>query len=582
MIKKIFQLLIAILLTIVLSTLVSTSVAAEEWMLPQSEIIQSNTPFTLTLGGLTPDTCYSFHIRDSNGDAYYISTEHGEGTYANCEYYRALLNGKLDGKEEGKNVKRNVDRFGKPEGIEFKVWPYLASDQWGTETVVTIDKTFHAEGLGEGALGPGELLEEEKTGLKTGTYRFMLYKEERGFRQAHGLIVNWESICRTNPDCTEITFNVETPNESYKCPVCKEGYFFYSDKSQCCKSPDECQQPDASQVCSIDKCQAGFGCSISPPPGKAPCVIGQGIKLGPDGKPMLDSDGKPIYETIDTRPSVPVDKLQGTPGVRDQIAKCTVIPTAFGLTGVDPKQVVETLLRIILSFVGGIALLLIMYAGYKMVTSRGNPEQIESAKETLTSAIIGLLFIIFSVVILEVIGVDILAIPGFEAGTQDTNRLNDAERQRIEDRAPSRQDQQPGEQETPRNGDTNPPPVVEPEPPRSDTQVPLELLSIELVWDGNDVWNSQSGVLRPLKRGDVLIIYFNAPSFDHKYAWGIHEYYANKEGPCEPYTDTENAFDCTVPYTIPDDAPNPITIDVVDTATNPNQVVSAGPFVVEP
>ena len=56
--------------------------------------------------------------------------------------------------------------------------------------------------------------------------------------------------------------------------------------------------------------------------------------------------------------------------------------------------------------------LIIIYSGYVLATSQGNKEKIAAARETLTSAILGLLFIIFSIVILEIIGVDILRIPG--------------------------------------------------------------------------------------------------------------------------------------------------------------------------
>ena len=53
-----------------------------------------------------------------------------------------------------------------------------------------------------------------------------------------------------------------------------------------------------------------------------------------------------------------------------------------------------------------------MRAGYKFMTSQGDPERVKEAREILTSAVIGLLFLIFSLVILEVIGVDLLGIPG--------------------------------------------------------------------------------------------------------------------------------------------------------------------------
>jgi hypothetical protein len=62
---------------------------------------------------------------------------------------------------------------------------------------------------------------------------------------------------------------------------------------------------------------------------------------------------------------------------------------------------------------GGIAFLLIVYAGFMIMTSQGNPERLQAGKELLTSAISGLILLIFSIFILKVIGVDILQIPGF-------------------------------------------------------------------------------------------------------------------------------------------------------------------------
>lgn len=61
---------------------------------------------------------------------------------------------------------------------------------------------------------------------------------------------------------------------------------------------------------------------------------------------------------------------------------------------------------------GIVALLCIIYSAFMMQTSRGNPEKIKKAQEMLTSCIMGLMLIIFSVFILRLIGVDILKIPG--------------------------------------------------------------------------------------------------------------------------------------------------------------------------
>lgn len=71
-----------------------------------------------------------------------------------------------------------------------------------------------------------------------------------------------------------------------------------------------------------------------------------------------------------------------------------------------------SLLKIALSVVGGIALLLIIVAGFMIMTSQGNPDRLRASQELLTSAFTGLIMILFSVMILHLIGVIILQIPG--------------------------------------------------------------------------------------------------------------------------------------------------------------------------
>lgn len=92
---------------------------------------------------------------------------------------------------------------------------------------------------------------------------------------------------------------------------------------------------------------------------------------------------------------------------------CTAVNTAVGTIYTTPGALINSVFTIILSISGGIALLLIIFAGFRIIFSQGNPEQITAAKDRLYSAITGLLFIIFSLVILEVIGVDVLKIPQF-------------------------------------------------------------------------------------------------------------------------------------------------------------------------
>jgi len=89
------------------------------------------------------------------------------------------------------------------------------------------------------------------------------------------------------------------------------------------------------------------------------------------------------------------------------------IDTAIGCIPVDPSLFVQTFITLIIGLAGVIAFLLMVFAAIKIILAGGNPEKLQAGKEMLTSAIIGLILIIFSTVILELIGVHILQIPGF-------------------------------------------------------------------------------------------------------------------------------------------------------------------------
>lgn len=87
--------------------------------------------------------------------------------------------------------------------------------------------------------------------------------------------------------------------------------------------------------------------------------------------------------------------------------------TAIGNIQTSAAGFINSIMSLILSLVGGIAVILIIISGYRLMISQGNPENLKSAKEQLTAAIIGLLFVIFALVFLGVIGVNILGLPGF-------------------------------------------------------------------------------------------------------------------------------------------------------------------------
>lgn len=89
------------------------------------------------------------------------------------------------------------------------------------------------------------------------------------------------------------------------------------------------------------------------------------------------------------------------------------ILTAIGCIPTQPQALVKSFMRLTAGVAGGIALLLMIAGAFRMITSAGNPDVIKKAQEQFQSAVIGLLFIIFSVLLLQIIGVDILNLPGF-------------------------------------------------------------------------------------------------------------------------------------------------------------------------
>ncbi len=89
------------------------------------------------------------------------------------------------------------------------------------------------------------------------------------------------------------------------------------------------------------------------------------------------------------------------------------IMTAIGCVPTEPQKLIQGLFRVGVGFGGAAALLLMIGGAFQFITSAGNPDAIKKATETFTSAVIGLLVIIFAVFFLQVIGVDILNLPGF-------------------------------------------------------------------------------------------------------------------------------------------------------------------------
>ncbi|MBI3069771.1 MAG: hypothetical protein HYY87_00505 [Candidatus Levybacteria bacterium] len=83
----------------------------------------------------------------------------------------------------------------------------------------------------------------------------------------------------------------------------------------------------------------------------------------------------------------------------DKVATLKCIPAVF-----------QNIVNGALLFSGVVALFFIIFSGIKLTLSHGDPKQVEGARHTLTYAILGLLIILFSFAVINLIS-DILAIP---------------------------------------------------------------------------------------------------------------------------------------------------------------------------
>ncbi|MDP4127592.1 MAG: pilin [Bacillota bacterium] len=72
-------------------------------------------------------------------------------------------------------------------------------------------------------------------------------------------------------------------------------------------------------------------------------------------------------------------------------------------TKTDVPKIINDVIGWVLLLTGSITVLFIVYGGFKYVTSAGNKEQAESAKKTLTYAIIGLVIIVLAKIVVSLV-----------------------------------------------------------------------------------------------------------------------------------------------------------------------------------
>lgn len=89
------------------------------------------------------------------------------------------------------------------------------------------------------------------------------------------------------------------------------------------------------------------------------------------------------------------------------------INTALGCIPYTADGFAPALLGFLAGIVGAISLIVMLVATVQIMTAGGNPEAVQKGKELFTGAVMGLIFIVFSVGLLRLVAGDIIQLPGF-------------------------------------------------------------------------------------------------------------------------------------------------------------------------
>ena len=102
-------------------------------------------------------------------------------------------------------------------------------------------------------------------------------------------------------------------------------------------------------------------------------------------------------------------------GCTNPVCKDTEVCTAIGCVSTSAEAsggFFGSIMKIFVGIGGGLALVLMLYGVFIVTTSAGIPDKLKEGSEIITSAIAGLIFVLLSVVLLNLIGINILGLPG--------------------------------------------------------------------------------------------------------------------------------------------------------------------------
>lgn len=87
--------------------------------------------------------------------------------------------------------------------------------------------------------------------------------------------------------------------------------------------------------------------------------------------------------------------------------------TALGCIPTSPDGFATWFLNKIMLVLGGIALMVMFFGVFTIISSAGVPEKLNEGKDMITASFAGIIFILFSILMLKVVGYDIFKLPDF-------------------------------------------------------------------------------------------------------------------------------------------------------------------------
>lgn len=255
-----------------------------------------------------------------------------------------------------------------------------------------------------------------KNGSDITTGKAVFYTSKNTFEWSIGIPLQISNNFSVDDD--PYTVEVNEIGNRYFTPACAKTFWITKDGIQPTLvntptptpiDPAYCSDPNQ---CLIDHCSIPF------PTHTPDCsVCAKLCKIRPTLKPLKlqkiceTLEGKKYDENNECAQCLEGITLQKTLKTNDKVYGMW---TAIGCVPVDFSLLLrDYVFPYGIGIGGGIAFLFFIYGTFLILTSAGNAEQVEQGKQTIVSALSGLILIIFSVLFLKIIGVDILRLPGF-------------------------------------------------------------------------------------------------------------------------------------------------------------------------